>query len=135
MGRHSRRGLPADVFPSETRPDGTFLPSWIPTPEESEDPDWAERAHEEREEVFDSFWEVAEDFAENGKVDKPHVERLVRALRTLAQGAIAAVVVSVIPAVSDVVQGGQADGASLVNAAKVAAVSALAAYLMPKSKK
>jgi len=85
--------------------------------------------------VVSAFWDVAEDFADDGKIESASRERLVRALRTLAQGAIASVVVSVVPAVWAAFQGGQVDGASLVDAAKVAAVSALAAYVMPKKKK
>jgi len=116
MGKHSR---PDD--PNLTRPDA--LPSGV-----APEPDLSG--------LYSAWLDVADDWADDGRVSSASRDRLVRALRTAAQGAVAAVVVAVVPAVWDVLNGAtNVDSGDLVTAATTAALAALVAYVSPKRRK
>jgi hypothetical protein len=78
---------------------------------------------------------VLDDLLDDGKLRPETRERLVRTSRSLLQGLVAAVLVAAGPAAWDYVQGAETfELVGLVDAVKVAAVTAVVAYLHPKRK-
>ena len=127
-GRHRRRDIPPDVLPTETRPDGSWLPA-----------DWLARAEggaEAREELRSAFWGAVDDWEDDRVLSNASRERLARAGRTLLQGALAASAVAVAPVLLDALQGTDPiDWRMLAVSAGQTALAALVAYVHPKRQK
>ena len=127
-GRHRRQDIPPDVRPTETRPDGSWLPAdWLARAEGG-----AEALGEAKDATFAAFW----DYAEDGELSQGSRERLVRAGRTLFQGALAAGAVAAAPVLLDALQGTDPiDWRMLAVSAGQTVLAALVAYVHPKRQK
>lgn len=111
MGAHSREVPEGD--PQMTAPAG-----WL---------DAAEGSPEVRE-VASAFWGVAEDFADDRQVGEASRDRLVRALRTLAQGVGAAVLTGAVPVTLAAVKGDPTNVTAAASAFGTAALAAVLSY-------
>lgn len=75
-----------------------------------------------------AFWDGAVDYVEDGKLSESARDRMVRSLRTLAQGVGAAVVTGAVPVAVSALKGHPGDVKGAVTAFGTAALAAVVAF-------
>ena len=79
-------------------------------------------------EAEDAFWDAARDYMADRHLSEPARERLIRAARTLLQGAVSAAVVAAAPAAWSVLQDRPTDARGAAYAAATAALASVVAF-------
>lgn len=79
-------------------------------------------------EAEDAFWDATRDYMADRHLSEPARERLIRAARTLVQGAVSAAVVAAAPAAWSVLQDRPTDARGAASAAATAALASVVAF-------